>query len=67
MSAVLEIEALHIGFGPLEAVRGIDLRVERGQTHCLVGESGCGKSASALSVLRLLPKRARCSARRIAF
>ena len=67
MSAVLEIEDLRIGFGPLEAVRGIDLRVERGQTHCLVGESGCGKSVSALSVMRLLPKRARRGARRIVF
>ncbi|MDE2516482.1 MAG: ABC transporter ATP-binding protein [Rhodospirillales bacterium] len=67
MNAVLEIEDLRIGFGPLEAVRGIDLVVERGQTHCLVGESGCGKSVSALSVLRLLPKRARFSAARLAF
>ena len=67
MSAVLEIEELRIGFGETEAVRGIDLSVERGQTHCLVGESGCGKSVSALAVMRLLPRRARRTARRIAF
>ncbi|HEY6434831.1 MAG TPA: ABC transporter ATP-binding protein [Acetobacteraceae bacterium] len=67
MSAVLEVEDLRVGFGELEAVRGIDLRVERGRTHCLVGESGCGKSVSALSVMRLLPRRARLSAQRIAF
>jgi peptide/nickel transport system ATP-binding protein len=67
MSAVLEIEDLRIGFGALEAVRGISLAVERGQTHCIVGESGCGKSVSALAVMRLLPRGARTSAARIAF
>ncbi len=40
MTAVLDIEDLRIGFGGVEAVRGIDLRVERGETHCLVGEFG---------------------------
>ncbi len=67
MSAALEIEQLRIGFGAVEAVRGISLSVERGGTHCLVGESGCGKSVSALAVMRLLPRRARFAAARIAF
>jgi oligopeptide/dipeptide ABC transporter ATP-binding protein len=67
MSAVLQLDDLRVGFGALEAVRGISLRVERGQTHCVVGESGCGKSVSALAVMRLLPRAARASAARIVF
>ncbi len=51
----------------MEAVRGIDLSVARGETHCLVGESGCGKSVSALAVMGLLPPGARREARGIAF
>ena len=37
---VLEISDLHVRFGETLAVRGISLAIERGQTHCLVGESG---------------------------
>lgn len=39
----------------LEAVRGISLSINRGETIALVGESGCGKSITALSILQLLP------------
>ncbi len=67
MTAVLQIEGLQVGFGPVAAVRGISLSVERGETHCLVGKSGCGKSVSALAVMGLLPRSARRSASRIAF
>ena len=35
-------------------MRGVSLNVQRGETHCLVGESGCGKSVSALAVMGLL-------------
>ncbi len=59
MSAVLEVKQLHVSFGRMHAVRGIDLEIARGETHCLVGESGCGKSVSALGVMRLLPRSAR--------
>ena len=41
-------------FGAVEAVRGASLAVRAGETHCLVGESGCGKSVSALAVMGLL-------------
>jgi len=37
------------------AVRGITLDVKRGETLCIVGESGCGKSLTALALMRLLP------------
>lgn len=39
----------------LKALRGISFSVEEGETHALVGESGCGKSLTALAILRILP------------
>ena len=43
---------------PVRAVDGIDLEIRRGETFAVVGESGCGKSMTALSILRLLPETA---------
>lgn len=43
------------GADPVRAVRGIDLTVKRGSVLALVGESGCGKSATAFSLMSLLP------------
>ena len=51
----------------LQAVRGIDLQVNRGEMLCLVGESGCGKSMTSLALMGLLPAKARRSADRLAF
>jgi peptide/nickel transport system ATP-binding protein len=57
---LLEIEELRTeieGEGPpTRAVDGISLDIERGETFALVGESGCGKSMTALSIMRLLPE-----------
>lgn len=53
--------------GLLHAVRGIDLDIARGTTLGLVGESGCGKSLTALSLLRLLPDAAKVTASRLRF
>jgi len=58
MSALLEVEKLEVSFGRTAAVRGASLTVERGETHCLVGESGCGKSVTALAVMNLLARNA---------
>jgi peptide/nickel transport system ATP-binding protein len=44
--------------GPLRAVDGVDFDIRRGETFAVVGESGCGKSMTALSVMRLLPEAA---------
>jgi peptide/nickel transport system ATP-binding protein len=57
--ALLEIDKLQIGFeteaGLLRAVDGVSIQVEAGRTMGVVGESGCGKSVTASSVLRLVP------------
>jgi peptide/nickel transport system ATP-binding protein len=56
---LLEIKNLQLEFGsrerPLRAVDGVSLSIDPGETVCLVGESGCGKSVTALSVARLVP------------
>jgi peptide/nickel transport system ATP-binding protein len=44
--------------GPADAVRGVGFALERGETLGLIGESGCGKSITALALLGLLPERA---------
>ena len=57
MTPVLEVENLRVDFsGRTAAVRGVSLKVQRGETHCLVGESGCGKSVSSLAVMGLLAR-----------
>jgi oligopeptide/dipeptide ABC transporter ATP-binding protein len=57
---VLEIVGLKTQFrsrrGVVKAVDGLDLEIYPGETFGLVGESGCGKSVTALSILRLLPR-----------
>ncbi len=55
---LLEVRDLSIRFGRTEAVRHVSFSLERGETLALVGESGCGKSSTALSLLRLLPPEA---------
>lgn len=58
MPPLLEIRDLAVVFagpkGPARAVDGLSLRIERGETYALVGESGCGKSTAAFSVMRLV-------------
>ncbi len=54
---LLDVADLRVRFGNgTEAVRGISLSVARGETHCLVGESGCGKSVTSLAVMNLLAR-----------
>jgi len=67
---VLQIEGLRVTFtspdGPLHAVDGVDLAVGSGETVALVGESGCGKTMTALAILGLIPPEATVEGR-IAF
>lgn len=68
MAPLIDIERLKISFGSqIAAVRGISLRIQEGSIHCLVGESGCGKSITALSILRLLTRNATVSADRLKY
>lgn len=46
---------LHTGNAPIRAVDGLTLTISPGETFALLGESGCGKSMTALSIMRLLP------------
>jgi len=64
---VLDIADLRVDFGTVAAVRGVSLHIARGETHCLVGESGCGKSVTALAVMGLLARNGRLQARHIRF
>jgi len=58
-ATVLSVEDLAVTFrtpaGPLRAVRGVSFTLGEAETLAIVGESGCGKSVTALSLLRLLP------------
>jgi peptide/nickel transport system ATP-binding protein len=57
---LLEVSGLRVALptprGPAEALRGIGLQMQRGDTLGLIGESGCGKSMTALALMGLLPE-----------
>jgi oligopeptide/dipeptide ABC transporter ATP-binding protein len=59
-SPLLEVKDLAVGFQSGEAIAravdGVSFKVERGRTLGIVGESGCGKSVTAFSIMRLLPQ-----------
>jgi oligopeptide/dipeptide ABC transporter ATP-binding protein len=57
--ALLSIKGLSVSFfteeGVAKAVQGVSFSIKKGKTFALVGESGCGKSVTALSIMRLVP------------
>src|ERR1700732_4615316 len=67
MTPLLAVNDLRISLpgpdGPLAIVDGVSFEVQPGQVFGLAGESGCGKTVTALSLLRLLPAHARTSGR----
>ena len=69
MTALLSVEGLttrlHTDVGVVHAVEDVSLRVEAGEAVALVGESGCGKSMTALSMMRLAPPAARIETGRV--
>ena len=58
---LLDINNLHLEFktfdGVAKVLAGVNLQLERGDVTALVGETGCGKSMTALSVAKLIPLR----------
>ncbi len=58
MNKLLEIKNLNLFFGEYQALYNINLVLNKGEMHALAGESGCGKTITAMSVMRLLPKSA---------
>ncbi|QQE72843.1 ABC transporter ATP-binding protein [Brevibacillus composti] len=56
---ILEVNDLHVSFhtyaGEVKAVRGVNFYVKRGEAVAIVGESGCGKSVTAQSLMKLIP------------
>jgi peptide/nickel transport system ATP-binding protein len=68
VSALLQVENLHVWFdledgGELHAVQGVSISLEPGERLGLVGESGCGKTTTALAIMGLLPPNASVSGR----
>ena len=63
--ALLDVKDLRVGLptsrGWAQALRGVSFRMDKGQTLGLIGESGCGKSLTALALMGLLPERAEVS------
>ena len=66
---MLDIQDLKVALdgeaGVVRAIDGLRLTIQRGETFALVGESGCGKSMTALALMRLLPENGRVTAGRI--
>ncbi len=71
MTPLLSVEGLQTHFetgeGVLRAVDGVSFSIERGEVLGLVGESGCGKSVTSLSIMRLVPPPGRVAAGRVLF
>ncbi|MCM3617788.1 ABC transporter ATP-binding protein [Sutcliffiella horikoshii] len=60
MEKVLQVKDLHVSFttygGEVKAVRGVSFDLHKGETLAIVGESGCGKSVTSQSIMRLIPE-----------
>jgi len=68
-NTVLEVENLSVDItvpaGTLHAVTDLSLTVDKGETLCIVGESGCGKSITSLAIMNLLPGKATKTANKL--
>lgn len=58
METLLEIKNLNLFFGEYQALYDVSLTLKKGEMRAIAGESGCGKTITAMSVMRLLPKSA---------
>lgn len=68
---LLEVENIHVAFENKKSkttiVAGLSFSVDKGETLCIVGESGCGKSLTSLSIMGLLPKGGKIDSGQIRF
>lgn len=68
---ILDVQNLNLSFsfenGLRQALFDVSFSLEKGKMHALVGESGCGKTISAMSILRLLPKTAQITSGKIIY
>lgn len=59
LEKILEVKDLHVTFttygGSVQAVRGVNFHLNKGETLAIVGESGCGKSVTSNAIMRLIP------------
>lgn len=67
MSTILSLDQLSVRFGSTLAVRNASFSVKKGETHCIVGESGCGKSVTSLAIMNLLTRTAHRHAKQMRF
>ena len=71
MSSILTVKNLNIGFnlldGFVEAIHSVSFDLKKGETLAIVGESGCGKTISTMSVLRLLPENSKITSGEIIY
>ena len=67
MENILEIKNLNLFFGSYQALYDVNLVLKKGELHALVGESGCGKTMTAMSIMRLVPKTASIKSGEIIF
>ena len=67
MENLIEIKNLNLFFGKYQALFDINLILKKGFMHTLVGESGCGKTLTAMSIIKLLPKNASIKSGEIIF
>jgi oligopeptide/dipeptide ABC transporter ATP-binding protein len=65
--ALLEVKNLRTSFGSVHAVDNVSFNVRRGEAVALVGESGCGKSVTAMSIMRLIAPPGKITAGQVSF
>lgn len=71
MSSILKVQNLNIGFNFLDgfnmAIHNVSFELNKGETLAIVGESGCGKTISTMSILRLLPENSKITSGEILY